>query len=232
MSSEEAEHRVSILLRLLGPQVSTTVLASLPSNRQERLQQRLDRLDNQPPSNREVMAVLQEFDRLLRFAARQDAGDGTPSGTATAARFLEPEFSDDPFQAIQQVSEARLVATLRDEAPRTVALIISSLDEDKAARVLEQLPTELRDAIILQLKERLTPSLALLTRLLTATVAKCKTFVEQELAAERISSDARVARLLRTMEPERRGELLQMLEGAEPDACEAHFAKRCSVLRI
>ncbi len=101
-----------------------------------------------------------------------------------------------------------------------MALVLSSLDEDRAARVLEQLPTELRDAVILQLKERLTPSLALLTRLLSATVAKCKTFVEQELAAERISSDARVARLLRTMEPERRGELLQMLEGADPEACE------------
>ncbi len=117
MSNEEAEHRVSILLRLLGPQVSTSVLARLPSTRQERLRQRLDRLDNQPPSNREVMAVLHEFDRLLRFAARKEASEDAESASGTSPRVPEPEFSDDPFQAIQQVSEPRLVATLRDEAP-------------------------------------------------------------------------------------------------------------------
>ncbi len=165
--------------------------------------------------------MLQEFDRLLLIAAQGDFEfDETASSSASHRKSQELKLSDDPFEAITQVSELRLVAALKGEAARTVALVLNCLSDAKAASILQRLPHEQRDRVVLQLKERLTPSLALMRHLLQAMVAKCQSYVEEELEAESVLADARVARLLRTMEAERRGEVLQFLEGADPEATE------------
>jgi flagellar motor switch protein FliG len=226
MTTRNAEHRVSVLLQLLGPNVSSSVLEGLPENRQRRLKDRLKALKESPPTGREVMDVLQEFDRLLRYAASTDVSENEvgiydePPIISPLSATDELNLSSDPFEAIEQIDQERLIAALRDEAPRTVAVVLTCLNEKKAADILGQLSSELRDGVVLQLKEQFTPSLRLLTTLLAATVEKCRTFEAQELAAEKVSSESRVAKLLRTMESERRAEVFSMLEGADPEACE------------
>ncbi len=211
----DAEHRITVLLKMLGPKLSRTLLEDLPTPKQLRLQQRIDSLEAAPPSDREVVQVLSEFDRFLRFAERRQSAELADSEQAQLASQMES-----PFGAINHVSNERLVAALRDESPRTVALVLNTMEDAKAASVLGELPTEKRDNVVMELKGKLAPPQILLVRLINATIARCESFVEEELAAERVSSDARVARLLKTMEPERRGEVLAMLEGADPEACE------------
>lgn len=210
-----------VLLNLLGPSTAELIMKDLPKERKNRLSDLLRQMRETPPNRREVNDVLHEFDRLLRDVATDQLADGASlPGSHARRKSQNVALSEDPLEAITQISELRLVAALKGEAPRTVALVLNCLSDIQAANVLQQLPQEQRDGVVLQLKERLTPSLALMRHLLKAVVAKCQSFVEQELEAESVVADARVARLLRTMEPERRGEVLQFLEEADPAATE------------
>ena len=236
IAPQDMEHRVSVLLTALGPDVADALVDQLPPDRRQKLRERLAQLRESPPSRTEIQQVLQEFQRVIRVVKKnRDAGDDLPAeGTARKSpakpkrpkappsppKIVPQELSDDPFIAITQMSDMRLTAALRSETSRTVALVLSCLPESTAGCVLQQLDKPLRDATVLQLKEKLTPPRVLLKRLLEATLSKCQSFVDEELEAERADSDARVARLLRTMTPQRRGEVLEMLEGADPDAAE------------
>ena len=221
MVSSDAEYRVSVLLRALGPEFATAMLEHVPEKRKKKLSRIIDEMDRSPPTSREALGVLQEFDRLLTFATKYTPG-ATGAAVSETIGFdsADLDLSEDPFEAIEQVPERRLIAALRDEEPRTIAVVLSCLEETKAARILQHLPDQQRDNSILQLKEQFSPTLTLLTELLRATIEKCLSFEDRELMAESVDSDARVAKLLRTMEPERRGEVLEMLESADPEAAE------------
>jgi flagellar motor switch protein FliG len=215
------QHRVGVLLQILGPEVSQTVLSTIPTEKRKQLKSQIDELSSRPPSKREVLDILQEFDRLLTFATPAAATVAEEETNVTISGKQTPlDLPDDPFEALGKISNARLVAALRDETPRTIALVLNCLTDTKAAQILNELPAAGRDGAILQLKEKLTPPLELLTRLIRATVDKCASFVEQELEAELASSDERLARLLRTMDSVRRGEVLQMLEESDAEACD------------
>ena len=77
MIQQDLEHRVTILLKVIGSAQSESVLAGLTPERQTSLRERMSRLETEPPTDAEVLEVLREFDRFVRFATKSDtAGDG------------------------------------------------------------------------------------------------------------------------------------------------------------
>lgn len=237
------ERRVTIFLSLLGSEVADSLLASLPTQRQQGLRERMRQLRDSPPTRSEVRQVLGEFDRMIRLVTHRRDGDRLPAAASPPAATARPSrarphharsdarptgtatapaagpLPDDPFVAITLISDLRLSAALRGETPRTVALVLKCLPEEQAGRILQMLAPDLRDAVVLQIKEKLTPPRALLRRLIEAALHKCLSFVDEELQDEQEDSESRVARLLRTMSPQRRGEVLEMLEQADSESC-------------
>lgn len=233
----DAEHRITILLNLLDTQTAESLLAGLPAERRERVQQRLVELEESPPSSAELEEVLGEFEEHMRrafaiydmqnnsstsadavspadSAAAQRLGDNKVANSSNAAAEDEGPFvpSDNPLDDLNRVDVVRLGAALREESPVVISLIVNCLTSDRAGQVLQRLPADVRDVVFLRLKGKPNATRRMLEQIARATIEKACRFDEMELAAESVDYERKIVQILRSMERRQRNELLMSLE--------------------
>lgn len=146
--------KAAILLLSLGSDLSARVLKhGFDDQEIERITYAISNLSRVAPETRE--AVLSEFNELNQ--ARQYIVTG---GVHYARELLEkavgPAKADEiikklttigkilPFNALRKANPKLLVASLQEEHPQTIALILAYLLPDQAAGILAELPPELQ----------------------------------------------------------------------------------------
>ena len=169
------EDRVAVLLDLLGDDVARSVLDHMSGDREAKLRQRLATIDQSPLPAREVDQIVEDFDRFFQFALNTtdliggsdqkllpaeadntEKGEGGKVSSKNADSAPAFEFTDDPSADLNRLEPFQVAGALRDDNPRTAAMVIDCLPPDKAGMVLGQLPDEMRPEVFLQLKQHPT----------------------------------------------------------------------------
>ncbi len=229
MSTATSRNRISVLLNLLGEDVASSLLEQLPGPVSQRLQQELKQLNENPPSEDDIDDVLDEFLRVVNIASQSSTqGEGSPGskgkGGGKSKQLSAPPIGPDESYSLEVLLDAtsvQIAAALKGESPRAVAILLNAFPESRAAEVLENLADEERDPVFQQMKLRPRIAPPLVERLIDATARKAFTIDPVELEAEGEDSNARLARVLKTMRRKNREQILSSLEQRDPDAASA-----------
>lgn len=148
------KEKAAILLVSLGVEAAAQVLKNLSREDVDEITTRISVLGDIPPQVKQ--SVLEEFHQMAR--AQQDVSMG---GTGYVRQVLERALGGEesrkimnrfqqeerPFEALKGVDPRQLINFIRHEQPQTIALILSYLDADQAAMVLNALPSDLQSEV-------------------------------------------------------------------------------------
>jgi flagellar motor switch protein FliG len=119
------------------------------------------------------------------------------------------------FSALKKADAQQLANFLQKEHPQTIALILSHLPLEQAAKVINQLPEDLRVDVIYRIAKLGKISPAILTEIEGVVDAMAETSLSQEVSA---TGGARtVAAILNKVGSQEARELLQRIEEQDPD---------------
>ncbi|GAN34073.1 MAG: flagellar motor switch protein FliG [Candidatus Brocadia sp. AMX2] len=79
-----------------------------------------------------------------------------------------------PFSALREASDEDVIRILAGEHPQTIALVLSYVDSQRAAKVLSQFPTEFQSEIIMRIATMEPPPTKLLLQVNEVVVSKIK----------------------------------------------------------
>lgn len=226
------EDRVAILLTVLGDDVSENILTQFRPQRQAELRERLAECRVDPPSQTEIDEVIDEFGRVFRFAQRnlanqnpeREEGDGADE--VTSPRLAEtPDdeeeqipLTGDPIVDINRLKPFQIYESLKDEHPRTIAVIIDSLNPELAAASLEPLPDDTRSDVLLQIKHvQSTPS-GFRKRVIQSALQKALLVDASSTPTQ--DKDLQIAHVLRSMNKPKRDPIMKRLESEDPETAE------------
>jgi flagellar motor switch protein FliG len=229
MTTLDVEDRVVVLLYMLGEETAQLILENLPEEYASRMDEELQRLDDDPPSDEDIDEVIESFEaalygetgsssRLLQaFRAPEDdeeaADEQDAEHSPAGPRRMPPkpfEPSDDPIDDLQRLSGYQVARALADETPQTSALVLSCLPADRAAETLQLMPEALRTRTFIRLNQTPTIELRLLQRIVRTTVTRAATFDVE--APEEIVGDQKMLEMLRAMPKKQRTQLLDLVE--------------------
>ncbi len=176
--------KAAILLIFLGPEASTKIFAGLQDTEIETLTIEIARQRKISPEDK--MDVLAEFESLMM--ARSFFAEG---GLDYAKALLEKSLGADkaleilsrmgtslqvrPFEAARSADPTQLATLIQSEHPQTIALIMSYLQPEKAAIILQSMPMETQTEI--------AKRLALMDRTSPEVAREVENFLERKLSA-------------------------------------------------
>jgi flagellar motor switch protein FliG len=134
--------KATILLSILGADVSTRVIRFLPDDMADLLVSGVNDLPK--PSPEAISVVINEFRRAFSLpgAAGQSAIEaGTPASAPPPQR-EKPRAQMKPKELLNQMSGRALTSILLKERPQTVAFVLMQLPEARASEVLTYLPEQ------------------------------------------------------------------------------------------
>ncbi|TVM00225.1 MAG: flagellar motor switch protein FliG [Candidatus Brocadia sp. WS118] len=79
-----------------------------------------------------------------------------------------------PFYALRELNDEDVLRILVGEHPQTIALVLSYIDSQRAAKILSNFPTELQSEIIMRIATMETPPTKLLLQVNEVVVSKIK----------------------------------------------------------
>ena len=231
MPALDTEERISILLKLLGDDLTDAALGELAPDKVVKIREQLREIDPDYLDSDDVDDVLDEFERILRYALESAVPSGVPADirlafTGDESAEAEPELeAGDDFvpsghlqRDLNRMSPTRLAAVLEVEHSVTCALILQAMDLGHAGEVLDLLPPEQREAIFSALKTSPHARRELLDRLLQTTLDRAAQVNLKELAERRASADKKLASILRSMNRKNRFEILNKLAEEDPES--------------
>ena len=221
--------KAALIVGLLGEEMSDAVLDKLPPAQAERL--RAHRKASPPASRQRREAVLDDFDRFLRFV-QEHAGpqlqlhDGGEESTRenrlrrggdAATIAIDPD--GDPADALEQVNEIQLVGALQSEPARAAALLLGTLPPSRSAEVLAHMPVIQRDQVIAEMGREQSSSPAVIERLVRTVLQRAVTIPPEQV--EKIDRVQRLADVLRAVPKPQRREMMQTLQEQDPETATA-----------
>lgn len=153
------DEKAAIVLYSLGPERAEAIVRRLDTRQQHAFARAMHRLSEVTPDR--IETVLDEFACLVR-GDRGPRGGGNET-RAFLSRVLEPErveqimddlegpLGRDVWERLSRAPEQALAACLEGEQPQTVAVILSRLSADKAAKLLIAMPEERAKDIVVRL---------------------------------------------------------------------------------
>ncbi|WGF87624.1 flagellar motor switch protein FliG [Marinivivus vitaminiproducens] len=158
-SPTASDEKAAIVLFSLGPERAEALFRRLDSRQQHAFARALHRLPAITPDQAE--AVLDEFAGLVRN--ERGPRGGANETRAFLGRLLEPDrveqimddlegpLGRDVWERLSRAPEQALAACLEGEQPQTVAVILSRLSADKAAKLLIAMPDERAKDVVVRL---------------------------------------------------------------------------------
>lgn len=230
MTTIDVEQRAAVLLDALGDETVDAVLSQLSPEAEQRLRERLQVIDQQPPDTEEIAEIIEEFDRVLQFAldaiAEELDGDVEP-GQFKSARgnragdqsSIESTFteSDDAVADLGQLEAYQIAGGLQGESARTIAIVLDCLEPDVATRTLRYVSDELQSAVFAQLNNLPVTSPALRTRILRTTINRGLRVKRDALEAADDQKEKRLAEMLRNLDRKARNKILEDLQATDED---------------
>lgn len=223
--------KAALLLKTLGPEVAESVLANLPPEQGKLLRARMLEQAKSPPPAPDVDAVFDEFEQLLRQPPPAPEKPKPEPAPAVQEPPPPPErppappppenFDDapDPMAAIKLLDPDRLASALKGENPRTVALVLGTLDTGRAGELLKRLSPEIRRDTVGLLGQPIKVGGEIVQRIARALLMKCQ--AAREAGPEAMSPVKRMADILRCLDKPERMELLAALDERDPQLAAA-----------
>ena len=224
LQTESAEERLALLLGLLEPDVVDPILERLPQDKGQRLRGLVVEIKNAPVDKAEILETIDEFMRFFQFAMshldNHDQGEAQ-DGHDVEEYVEEPKkafvSSGDPFVDLKRLSSTQIAGALRNEQPRTIAVVLNCLEPKKTGEVIRHLAEEIRNAVFLQLRNPPTAQQALLERVVSTTVEKgCRLDAESATDPEE-QINQKLADVLRHIDQQQRAEMLRALSEQDED---------------
>lgn len=229
MSSVDVEQRVAILLNALGDEMINSVLSQLSPEGETRLRDRIQVVADEPPDEGDIAEIIDEFDRVLRFAVHavndelQDEDSSneeqsleTSSASEDAVR--EDSFvpSDDAVKDLHKLEGFQIAGGLKDESSRMIAIVLDCLDPELASQTIQYFPDDIRSSVFSQINVLAETSPVLLTRIIRTTIAKGLRVRRDALVTGNTQKEKKLADMLRNMKKKDRSQIIEKLE--EEDA--------------
>ncbi|MBI4083241.1 MAG: hypothetical protein HY423_11590 [Candidatus Lambdaproteobacteria bacterium] len=126
--------KLAALIHCLGPTVARQAL--LPHLDRERYRSLEEQVaQEERPSNADLIEVLREANLFL-----------------LAREITEPErFSEDPFPFLRELSRGQIAHLIKEEPVRVKAIVLSRIDPDDTAAIMDQMPRELQLEVAVQI---------------------------------------------------------------------------------
>jgi len=201
VSAAPREEAVAAVLRALPADLAERVLARLSPGVATRLRSRIRSAPASAPAG-QIDDALREIADVQRIADRPPPVVGP---------------NDDPVKALRAAAPDRLVAALLGEQPRTIAVVLSCLDQTAAADLLKRLPPAVRPKVALLLGRPAPPNPDLLGRLARAVLDRCRAGAAPAPPPTADDRARRVAAMLRALDRTERLAALKRLEETDPD---------------
>jgi flagellar motor switch protein FliG len=132
-----------------------------------------------------------------------------------------PQKEISPLEALKVLARLpaeRIALVLEGESSRTVSIILTFLDDDKAGQVFRFLPAPVRNEVSVQFSTQGMPSLDVLRRMALALVVKHQRLPEKSSFPEGPARYRKMADMLRQLEKPQRVQVLEALEKQAPGA--------------
>ncbi len=143
--------KASLFLLALGTEAAGTVMQQLSPDEVKTLGTNIAKLGNVDPSMKET--VLKEFSDKYKDGVTVPGNEyvrqvlESALGSVKAQEIVAEIFGDttgQPFDWVKNVATPRLAASLRNERPQVIALILAYMPPTRAAEVISQLPEQVQ----------------------------------------------------------------------------------------
>lgn len=226
--------KAAILLRLLPPPSLSKVLEMVGTESSERLRIAMEEVSKRPDLTELERLVLEEFREMQRevreslrgspqleqmhesstMAAtqdhHQDSANDSPAQSSGDSKSTSSAVANGSGEIaiLMSLSPELIAAALQRETPRSMSIVLRELPTDFAGRVLEKLPTTLRQEIFMLLAVKSTIHPAVKRSVLQAVVKVCKTIDLSDMGQQ----DGRFKTLIGILQMVEREERLRLME--------------------
>ena len=214
--------RVAKFLLLIGEDEAAKILPHLNEKQIERIIPEIASI--RTVNKDEANVILAEFNELL--AQTKSSG-----GIETAREMLEKAYGKDkadqmlsnavqfdgerPFEYLRDFDEERLYLLLKDENVGVQSMVLSFLQPEKAAKVINQMSAEEKREVVMRLAKMEPVSPDIIRRVSQALHEKAENQVVEK--AETIDGQNALAQILKKMDFDTESEILGELSANDPD---------------
>lgn len=225
------EEKLALLLNVLGQEATDAALKSMNPTRGNFVKKILEEYKVDPPSQSEIDYIVKDFSSYFSFAidtlgpqiqtiAEKNAQPITSSESTSAAAGSSTGSKPQPtyFETItpsgdigadlNRLDSFQISEVLKNDHPKTVALVLARLSNRLAAAVIESLPAEIRNPTFVFLSQESTVSPRIVDQVLESTFASANAV---RMKMPEIDQSQTMADLMRTLSKDVRKELLEKI---------------------
>ena len=226
---EGGPRKAAVLLVSLEHEAAARLMGQLEKAEQEKVAVEIVRLEGNPPTREERERVLREFYQVAVAPPIIDQGGASAAlkllekvhPPAEARKILESAegvLGRGYFEFLKKVSPENLVAIVGEEHPQMIALILSHLPHDLAAKIVEGLPLAKQQEVVKRLANMEPTSPALVHQVEKTLEGRMTSFASSEIReADGIQTAAFV---LNQVQRSTERSILEGLKAEEPELVE------------
>ena len=210
MTAHSRIEQLAILLHLMGEDVARAAIGSLEGDVATVVRDTMSDFEVEPPSREAVSNVLDTFDRYIRIAMAdlerqtqadlEEERDDTHAASDDAEepfivefkpsrRFAKVPPTGDLKMDLNRLHPYQVAEALKEDTPKTIALVIKNLASEHGAKTLELLPAELQSRVFLELSSNNAVAPGITQSVLQAALEAARRIEERRVevtAAERM----------------------------------------------
>lgn len=243
--------RLALLLTLLGEEAKGISRSILTGESLDEVEEALADFAKYPATDDEIDLVLQDFQAYFRLAAQSAASEVEAEGEEASSdddsdaqshdgprllqlpeeqfevelepsrRFETQKPTGNTQHDLNRLHPYQVATALKSESPLVIAMVVSQLANEHAAKTLEFLPQETRNLAVLALAKPIPTKQVIVEKVLDTTLKRASLVEERQHDQE--SSD-KLANLIRSLPKNLRGSILEEL--LEKDAALAESVKK------
>lgn len=189
--------KLAVLLNLLGDEATETAMQRVGGRISGEVKAALDDFKRQPPTRQEVEYVIDDFTNFFQKAIKSVDSDQSREEEAAlkimelpeeefevelepTKKFNKPELSGEIEKDLNRLHPYRVAYAMQKENPATIALILSCLATEHAAKTLEFLPDDVRPSVFLSLAQPSKVARSVIDCVLSSTLKAALLVEERE----------------------------------------------------
>lgn len=226
---EGGPRKAAILMVSLEPDAAARLIAQLEKPEQEKVALEIVRLEGAPPSKEERERTLREFYQVAvappiieqggsRAALKLLEKVHPPGEARKMIDSVESALGRGHFEFLQKTDPENLVAIVGEEHPQMIALILSHLPSERAAKIVESLPLAKQQEVVKRLANMEPTNPAVVQQVERALEGRMVSFAAPEVAVA--DGVATAASLLNQVQRSTERSILEGLKAEEPELVE------------
>jgi flagellar motor switch protein FliG len=229
MLTYTAEERLALLLSVLGDEISEGAFRAMEPNQAKSLRQLLTEYKLDPPSANELEFIVGDFLKFFDFAVealgvesngsrnRSQNGQVEADDTVNVQVFPELQIGPDPISNLNRLHPYQILRAVGSDHPKTIALVLRSINVKQAAQVLELLQADTRLQVMNYLTVASTVPAPIVRQVLQTTVDKACAVKSRPIEVEQAKL---IADLMRSVSKALRVEMMKQMAESNPELAE------------